>query len=96
MSLTNIFIGIQNVFDSWLDDLSVYKSLRIKVILSDFFSFTKKIIYYFCVVFTGGNKQYFVERIAYSSRLVNDSKMHLCIKDILKFMLGRFFICFVT
>ena len=44
-------------------------------LLSDFFSFTKKNIYYFRVVFTGGNKQYFEERITYSSRLVNNIKI---------------------
>ena len=43
--------------------------------LSDFFSFTKKIINYFRVVFTDGNKQYFVERITYSSRLVKYIKI---------------------
>ena len=35
----------------------------------------EKIIYYFRVVFAGDDKQYFVERITYSSRLVNNTKI---------------------
>ena len=44
-------------------------------LLSDFFSFTKKIIYSFRVVFTGGKKEYFVEQKTYSSRVGNNIKI---------------------
>ena len=37
-----------------------------------------------------------MERITYSSRPVHSMKLHLSIKDILKFMLAHILICFVT
>ena len=62
--------------------------------LSDFFSLTKKIVNYFRVVYTGGNKQYFVERITNSSRLVNNIKVTSMHKRHLKVYARPVFVMF--